>query len=130
MHINKGHDTMCRGLKKSEFCSLIMEILNFSTHLIRDSYFLGVSRGTLRLPARKFRPDFCILICDQRGLKTSKIDAARRERSIPQFFSEEIYFFILFLNFYFFSCLNFFRHVPHTCLNFLTHLIRDSYFFR
>ena len=128
--VNKGHDTMCRGLKKYEFCSVITEILNFLTHLIRDSYFLGVSRGTLRLPARKFRPDFCILICDQRGLKTSKIDAARRERSIPHFFFlKKNIVLILFLIFYFFSCLNFFRHAPGTCLNFLTHVIWDSYFF-
>ena len=87
---------MCHCLKRYEFCSLIMEIPNFSTHLIRDSYFFGLSRGTLRLPARKFRPDFCILICDQRGLKTSKIDAARRERSIPQFFLEKRFFSLLF----------------------------------
>ena len=121
---------MCRGLKKYEFCSVITEILNFLTHLIWGGYFFGLSRGTLRLPARKFRPDFCILICDQRGLKTSKIDAARRERSIPQLVFSGKLCFHSFSEFLFFCCLNFFRHVPHTCLKFLTHLIRDSYFSR
>ena len=114
---------MCRCLKKSEFCSLIKEILNFLTHLIRDSYFLGVSRGTLRLPARKFRPDFCIPICDQRGLKTSKIDAARRERSIPQLFLWRKLFLCSFSEFLFFQLSEFFQ----TCTPYMSEFFDTSY---